>query len=98
MSGEATPRPWVHDPWGIWTAGGPKDGGERLFDADGATDADVILAVEAVNAYDRLRAIEAAARELADNLSEGYDHTTAKYVAALDSALDPSPPAKETPE
>jgi len=65
-TGRATPRPWR-------AKGGPQEGvdyivgpGKDDFLTGPIRRANAALIVEAINAYDRLRAIEAAAREFAD--------------------------------
>jgi hypothetical protein len=69
VSEAATPRPWTHrpnhKPYHIVVFGGRKAYEEGLTTSD-ILAADAALIVEAVNAYDRLRAIEVAARDAFD--------------------------------
>jgi hypothetical protein len=62
---EATPRPWRQIVNAGFRHGYVKSGDRTVADCRYVNgDANAALIVEAVNAYDRLRAIEAAAREL----------------------------------
>jgi hypothetical protein len=103
---EATPRPWVaqsrddgkSDPWWIDTHAYP-DGPYPVWAPPQypVSEADAALIVEAVNAYDRLRAVEEAARAyraaftsihripIELDLSEAIDNERDALFAALEA-------------
>jgi hypothetical protein len=94
---DATPRPWrmisvsdQNDRWTIAQAGVGHASESMFVGSRVRSEADAALIVEAVNSYDRLRAIEAAAREVI-NQTESIDvpGTVWNATEALRLALFP---------
>ena len=90
-TGRATPRPWdyfieSYDDGTMFVTAVTREGirvieGEPV--ASGVSEENAALIVEAVNAYDRLRAIEAAAREVV--------RTHGGYASGVVGGPDPKP-------
>jgi hypothetical protein len=108
MSDGTTPRPWFHvgRPWVdgpglIYSGSEDPHVGNMVADTESSLnpDADAALIVEAVNAYDRLRRIETAARALVSS-RDGHltmtvhDHSICEPIASdlLRAALDEPTP------